>query len=143
MSSIFWNGVPVAKSQNVIEPLSAIARALHLARRPDNKTIKGEKHLFRVDAQRVDDCVVSTKLGDEGTLGTLPLLDVISTRRISGKGKLCWVDCDRTYRLLMVSQRHHRFPRRQVPWHAYAMSERDEAGHGVASLTGQWSPCCP
>ena len=52
---------------------------------------------------------------DKGTLGTLPFFYVISTRRTSSKGILCWVDGERADRLLMVCQRHHRFTRSQVP----------------------------
>ena len=57
----------------------------------------GEEHSFRVDGQRVDDRVVSSKIEDEGTLGRFPLFDVIPPRRPSGKGILCWVNGDRAY----------------------------------------------
>ena len=57
----------------------------------------GKEHPFRVDGQRVDDRVVSSEIEDEGTLGRLPLFDVIPPRRTSSKGILCWVDGDRAY----------------------------------------------
>jgi hypothetical protein len=57
----------------------------------------GEEHPFRVDRQRVDDRVVSSEIENEGTLGRLPLLDVVPPRRTSSKGILCWVDGDRAY----------------------------------------------
>ena len=57
----------------------------------------GEEHPFRVDGQRVDNRVVSSKIEDEGTFGRLPLLDVIPPRRTSSKGILCWVNGDRAY----------------------------------------------
>ena len=58
---------------------------------------------------------MSAKVEDEGTLGAFPLLDVVTTRRTRSEGIFRRVDGDRAHRLFMVSQRHHRFARRQVP----------------------------
>ena len=54
----------------------------------------GEEDAFRVNGQRVDDCVVTREVEHEGSFRTLPLLDVIPARRTSRKRVLGRMDSE-------------------------------------------------
>jgi hypothetical protein len=55
------------------------------------------------------------EIAHERALGALPLFDIVSTCRGRDKAVFSRVDVKRAYALLMVRQRGHCLPRRQIP----------------------------
>jgi hypothetical protein len=70
-------------------------------------------HPVRVDSETVDDCVVAGEVLDELPLGTLPLFDVVGAGR--GEHVQLGVEAEAAHGLLVVGERGHGLPGRQVP----------------------------
>ena len=74
-----------------------------------------EENAVLVDADRIDDGVMSTEIVHESTVRASPLLDVVATRRGRSERVLCRMNGDRPDRLVVMCKRCHRFACSQVP----------------------------
>ena len=74
-----------------------------------------KENTFRVDGKGVNDSIMSGEVMDELSIGTFPLLNIVSSSTGTGEAIFCRMYSERPNGLLVVSEGRHRLARCEVP----------------------------